>query len=92
VKGPVWSYKHEPRQSPGAIPVVCTDRGTHQGRTLGRLTEGGVTFFDGIPQSHTWERRCPTCRRPVRWRPETARMLYRRLADAGISPVDISTL
>jgi hypothetical protein len=76
----------------GPIPVVCTDRGTHQGRTLGRLTAAGVTPFDGIPQLRTWATRCPTCRRPVRWKPETAQRLYDKLAAAGVYRVDISLL
>lgn len=90
-----------------SLPVVCTDRGTHPQRRLGwllpELGDDGRTFVF-VPwgtdrRAARVEQRgtlrpppCPTCRRTVPMRQETAARCYDTLTAAGLPSLDISRL
>jgi hypothetical protein len=82
-----------------AIPVVCTDRYSHDRRHLGWLTEygattGGLWQFKGKPFpgmfNKTVRMRCRVCRRDEPMSQERALRVYGTLTAAGKRQLDIS--
>jgi hypothetical protein len=85
--------------------LFCTDQATHPARELGQLARTGDGRVRLLPTRHpkhlahageavdgTLQVRCPTCRRTVPLRQETARRLLDTLTGPAVRRLDISRL
>lgn len=87
------------------VPVVCTDKGTHRRRQLGRVTlwpddvvecevqgeRGGFLAAEDVADIHmTRTFRCPDCGRDVPLRDSTIESVARTLIAARVGTLDVS--